>query len=152
MSSLNQEANRVSVKSRVRRFLGYGYLWAFGVITCAYYALFTVRTCFDTPYLWAICPLLLAIAPINALILLTDSGKPYSRKSCAILGSLNGLAIVISLFLLIAVSPLCILASFAIISSAISFVWSLIHHSAYIFDSPRTLLQIDATCLFYLSV
>ena len=114
--------------------------WVFGVITCAYYAFETVMIgSSQSSYLFALFAPLLFIPIANAWLLLLGRSKPHQRM-LAWLGTVNGIAVIVSTILVTILSPLCLLAMIGITIGLIGF-----------FASPPV-IAITAISAFYLCV
>lgn len=84
--------------------------WIFGVGTCAYYAYETLTVCAQTSYLAVLFSPLFLIPLANLLLLSIPKSKTPGKKILAVLGTLNGLAIIVSSILVTVLSPLCMMA------------------------------------------
>jgi len=98
-------------RRRPLSFLRNTFFWVFGVITCAYYAAVTLNGCSQAPYMLALFSPLLLIPFSNAwLLVFTGDSVNSKRKTLSLLGTLNGVSMIVSSILLAVLSPLCVLA------------------------------------------
>jgi hypothetical protein len=113
------------------------FLWVFGVGTCAYYAIETIYTCSQSTYLVVFFLPLFIIPIANVLMLVTRQKTQPGTTQLAILGTLNGLSVLVSSLLLLVLSPLCLLA---MVGAAIGMMM--------LFSDPRLFLA----CFYYFFV
>lgn len=111
--------------------------WIFGVGTCTYYAFETMWASAQCSFLAILFSPLFIIPVANLLVLLLRKDAKPSKRALSILGTLNGLALVVSSILFAVLSPLCLLASIAFLVSI-----------ALLFSCP----QMAPICAFYLAV
>jgi len=114
-------------------FFRNAFFWVFGVLTCAYYAAVTLNGCSQAPYLLALFSPLVLI-PISNAWLLAVSGRLVNpnRQTLSLLGTLNGVSIIVSSILVAVLSPLCLMA--------------------LIFGALLLVTPVSLLCGFYLSV
>lgn len=111
--------------------------WVFGVGTCAFYAVATMSVSAQCSFLAILFSPLFIIPVANLLVLLLPKDAKPKKRTLFILGTLNGLALVVSSILLAVLSPLCVLASVALVFSI-----------GALFSFP----QMFPICAYYLAV
>lgn len=118
------------------------FFWAFGVISCLFYAVATVVIAYvGSGYLAAVFAPLIVIPIANALVLVLGRRRKVADDSLAVIGTLSGMAVTVSIILVSVLSPLCLLACVGIVLLLGPF-----------FSHPVQGIWPIGTCLYYLCV